>query len=294
MGSFLPGGSRPRETMNIAPDDEPEGPLQLHVPTALGCLALQTLFIGMCLYHNAAIHDFGGMLSTISFSSIFLATQALIGVIVCSRSLRWTGTVGGTLSEARIPLVLALSCVAAIGVLIRSPMLADRLLSYSNPVSLSADGTELRLNGSIPVNLRADIESLCANGACVAARTLVLSSEGGNFDGAVDGLESLKSVGVRQAIVDGVCESACVALWAGFDQARVPPGSVLGVQGVYDPLTGQATPDSVPKTRRLIRLLLDRGFPRPVVEAATAYPSNRFYYLTGAEIDTFRNASGDR
>ncbi len=268
--------------MTTPPESHRNNPL--HLPTALGCLALQALFIGMCLYRNAVTHDFGGMLSTISFSSIFLATQALIGAIVCGRVVRWSGSFGNLWREGRMAIGLVVFCLAAAASLVRSPVLADRLLAFGNPVSLSADGSELRLTGSIPSNLPGDVKAVCANGACVAARTLVLSSDGGSFEGALEGLEALKAIGVERSVVDGSCESACVALWAGFDDAEVPPGSAIGIQGVYDPLTGQATARSLLQTQRLVELLLAHGFPPHAVAAATAYPFTRHYYLTGAEI----------
>src|SRR5690349_19898648 len=129
--------------MDTSPDSDRKSPL--HLPTALGCLALQTLFIGMCLYHNAAIHDFGGMLSTISFSSIFLATQALIWTIVSTRFVRWRGSFGTLWQEGKVPIALGLFCQIDIVIMVRSPTLADRFLALGNPLSLTADGAELKL-----------------------------------------------------------------------------------------------------------------------------------------------------
>ena len=256
-----------------------------HLPTALGCLALQVLFIGMCLYHNVSAHDYGGTLSTISFGSIYLATQSLIWMIASGRSVESSGSIVVDWKLSKVTVGLAAFFVIAVTAVVESPHLTDRCLSLSNPVTLSADGTELRLSGSIPSNLASAIRAVCVNGGCVAARRIVLHSDGGSFDGSIEGLQVLKSIGVSQATVDGNCEGVCVALWAGFGNSQVPVGSMLAIQGIYDPLTGQSTPDSIEQTRKLAGMLSARGLPRKVVDTALAYPSTHYYYLTGAEID---------
>jgi hypothetical protein len=265
----------------------PDEPIRssLHLPTALACLALQILFIGMCLYHNVGIHDYVGTLSTISFGSIYLATQSLIWIIASSRSLQWGASLAELWGKARLTVMMALLCLVSVAAVIASPHLSDRLLSLSNPVSLSADGTQLKLGGSIPSNLAADVESICANGACVAARTIILNSDGGSFDGAMAGMQALKAAGIRRAVVVGNCLSACVALWAGFTDATIQPGSAIGIQGIYDPLSGQRTVESKKQTEQLSKLLQTRGFPRKIVDTALSYPSTEYYYMSGAEME---------
>ena len=261
----------------------------LHLPTALQCLVLQCLFIAMCLYQTVTRHDFQDLLSTVSFSSIYLATQALIWAFASVGSVHPDGASRLQWEDVRLPATFLLLSAVGVAALVEAPALASRFLALGNPVALSADGTDLHLSGSIPINLSADIEAVCSNGACIDVRKIILTSAGGSFEGAIEGLDTLKRVGVRQATVDDYCEGACVAIWAGFDDATVPSGSVIGIQGIYDPGTGKPTAHSQRDTQQLDTLLLARGFPRDLVDRATAYPSGRFYYLSGSEIRSLLN-----
>src|SRR3569623_477971 len=125
----------------------------LHLPTALQCLTLQCLFIAMCLYQNVTRHDFQDLLSTVSFSSIYLATQAVIWALASAGSVHADGASRLRWSDLRLPASFVILCIAGAAALVEAPALASRFLALGNPVVLSTDGTELRLAGSIPMNL---------------------------------------------------------------------------------------------------------------------------------------------
>jgi hypothetical protein len=172
-----------------------------------------------------------------------------------------------------------------------------RGLSFSQPVSISPDGSSLRITGSIPANLldRMQAAAHCDAGGhhCRQFARIELESDGGSLDGAWAAAGALSSFGIKQAVATGICASACVAIWASAPAAAIGAGGVLGLHAGYNG-SGQlhATDDTRSSDQRIIDLLVAKGAAKTVAEKGMTFTPNRLYYIGAGDVANWAPASG--
>jgi len=121
------------------------------------------------------------------------------------------------------------------------------------------------IGGAIPRNLVAQLEG--AVHPSVPLQRVVLSNAGGSIQAAIETAEWLRGRGVRQAVVEGDCASACAVLALLMQERYLTPGAALGFHDLWG---RKADSDELQRDRaevlsRLDANGIDVGFIEPLM-----------------------------
>jgi len=197
---------------------------------------------------------------------------------------------GSRQSKVSLPLVVLNIAVVAVGVVALAlagfvyPVLQVRQQAPNAVVSFDPSLNALRIKGAIGPHLPTDFHDLLKR--YPGARGLVLNSEGGLVTDALAVANDVRAHGLA-ARVDGICASACVAIWAASPQHQMTVTSRLGLHQVR--LDLDEPPDIVGMAKGKLKeqydsLLRGAGFNEQTIEKKNRTPPTNIYWLDPTQV----------
>lgn len=118
------------------------------------------------------------------------------------------------------------------------------------------------------------------------ARSLLISSLGGNLNPALQAAKLLNARGISVR-ASGHCASACAMLWAAAMNRQLEDGATIGL---HSSRPAQPLPPALAKAlggfvgEQKTQLLAQAGFPTRVIDKALATPASKMYWLKAKEL----------
>lgn len=209
---------------------------------------------------------------------LVLAALAVLGLCWAWHAARRRGKLG-------LPVVLTTVLAVCLGVWgFAGASLAGRLLQFRQRVAnatVSYDGTQhaIRIQGQLGPRLEEQLRA--ALQAHPDATVLVLDSPGGLVNDSMKAAALVRAKGLV-ARVDGMCASACTAIWAAAPRRQMTATSRLGLHQLRSEVElPQAITHAamIKLTRRYDAVLRQAGFPAAVIDKAGRTPPSAIYWL---------------
>ncbi|HET7931012.1 MAG TPA: hypothetical protein VFL63_06455 [Rhodanobacteraceae bacterium] len=219
-----------------------------------------------------------------------LWTVVLALAALAALGLGWAWYAAHRRGKAGLPVALTTvltACLCMWGIAYAS--LAGRLLQFRQHVAnatVSYDGAQhaIRIQGQLGPRLDGQLRNALA--AHADATLLVLDSPGGLVDDALKAAAIVHAQGLVTR-VDGICASACVAIWAAAPRHQMTATSRLGLHELRSDVE---VPQAVARaglaklTRRYDAVLRQAGFSVAVIDKARHTPPSSIYWLNPTEV----------
>ncbi|HET7563196.1 MAG TPA: hypothetical protein VFJ87_12530 [Rhodanobacteraceae bacterium] len=214
----------------------------------------------------------------------------LVLAALATLGLCWAWHAARRRGKAGLPVVLTTVLVVCFGVWgIAGAGLAGRLLQFRQhvanaTVTYAAAQRAIRIQGQLGPRLEEQLRS--ALNAHPDAGLLVLDSPGGLVDDSLKAAAVVRAKGLV-ARVDGICASACVAIWAAAAQRQMTATSRLGLHQLRSDIE---LPQAITQvamarlTRRYDAVLRQAGFPAAVIDKAGKTPPSSIYWLSPTDV----------
>jgi hypothetical protein len=214
---------------------------------------------------------------------LVLAALAVSGLCWAWHAARRRGKPG-------LPLVLTTVvavCLAVWG--FAGASLAGTLLRFRQHIvnaTVTYDGSRsaIRVQGQLGPRLDEQLRTVMK--AHPDASVLVLDSPGGLVNDALKAAAMVRATGLV-ARVDGICASACVAIWAAAPRHQMTATSRLGLHQLRSEIELPQAITQLAMTRltqRYDAVLRQAGFPVAVIDKASKTPPASIYWLNPTEV----------
>lgn len=161
---------------------------------------------------------------------LWLLVGALVGVTAATLFMAWrAASTARNRSLGLVVLTIAAAATAAMSLAVASveySVLRIRQKAPNATVTFDEADNAIRIQGSLGARLNAQFHD--AMDRHPGARTIVLDSPGGLVEDALDLADEVRSRRLH-ARIEGMCASACVAVWAASPYREMSATSVVGV-----------------------------------------------------------------
>lgn len=232
----------------IVPDGKPSpsGPMRLQTLAQWACGVL--LFAGLLGVLIGRSAEQRGALAT-SLLNVVAALVIAAAIATTISAIAWLFLrKRAALSWTRACAMTALCSLIAIAGL----GAGANVLRLEAALRLQVGPDFVFISGAMPRNLPAQLEG--AVHPSVPLKRVVLSNAGGSIQAALETAEWLRARGVRQAVVEGDCASACAVLALLIQERYLTPGAALGFHDLWG---RKADSDELKRDRAEVRSRLD-------------------------------------
>lgn len=189
----------------------------------------------------------------------FIGAVAIAAVLAILVFARRTPGAKGYLAFASMLVMCVFLAMAGLGA-------GATVLRLESGLRLQVGNDFVFVGGSIPRDLASRLEAVVHPSAPITR--VILSSNGGSVQGAIDSAEWLKARGVTRAVIEGDCESACAFLALLLPERYLADGAALGFHDVW----GEASRDlAATRTDLLARMdanRIDTAYLRPLMSSS--------------------------
>ncbi len=221
-------------------------------------------------------------------SLLWSAVVVLIGLAACGLMVAWREPRRAKLASLWLVLPTVAVVVACIwsfaGAGFDARVLRLRQVAANANVSFDGAHAGIRIEGFLGPRLPDQVHAALA--AHPDVRMLVLDSPGGLMEGAIRTAKLVHARGLTTR-VDGMCASACVAIWAAGVHHQMAATSRIGIHRAFLPFD---TPAAVARnatrhlTARYDHFLHGAGFDPQVIHKGNETPSRDMYWLNPLQV----------